>query len=78
MIMKSLAPCDHGYEQTFAALETSLLALGRPYLDLYLIHWPGVQGRKREDPQNTVLRGESWRALEELYKRGRYEYILDR
>ena len=53
-----------------AAFEKSLAALGRPHIDLYLIHWPGVQGKKREDPQNVALRRESWRAMEQIYNKG--------
>lgn len=64
------APRDHGYEKALAACEASLQALKRASLDLYLIHWPGAQGRKREDPQNSILRRESWRALEEMHRRG--------
>lgn len=66
-----IAPADQGFDKARAALEKSLAALGRSYLDLYLIHWPGAQGRKREDPQNAALRKESWRALEQLYSEGR-------
>ena len=66
----STAPRDQGYEKALAACEHSLQALGRPYLDLYLIHWPGTQGKKREDPHNATLRRESWTAMEELYRKG--------
>lgn len=69
-ILSLSAPSDHGFDKTLAAFDKSLAALGRSYLDLYLIHWPGAQGRKREDPQNSALRKESWRALEEIYKKG--------
>ena len=48
----------------------SLEALDCQYLDMYLIHWPGVQKLKREDPNNAELRKESWKALEKLYKKG--------
>ena len=64
------APADHGFDKALAAFEKSVSALGRSHLDLYLIHWPGSQGRKREDPQNAALRRESWRALEQLYTEG--------
>lgn len=65
------APSDHGFDKALAACDKSLAALGRQSpLDLYLIHWPGAQGRKREDPQNALLRKESWRALEQLYSEG--------
>ncbi|XP_050043910.1 uncharacterized oxidoreductase YtbE-like [Dermacentor andersoni] len=40
-------------------------------LDLLLLHWPGVQGRKPEDPEQAVLRKESWVELENLYSQGK-------
>jgi len=64
------APRDQGYEKALAAFELSLRALHRSQLDLYLIHWPGTQGLKRDDCQNTIFRRESWRALEELHRSG--------
>lgn len=38
--------------------------------DAYLIHWPGKQKLRANDPRNAELRGESWRALESLYDQG--------
>lgn len=55
---------DQGYETTLQAFETSLNLLGLDYLDLYLIHWPGVD--KYQD---------TWKALEKLYKDGRVRAI---
>ena len=57
---------SHGYRATHEAFEESLKRLGLDYLDLYLIHWPCP----RKD-----LYVESWRALEELYSRGRVRAI---
>ncbi|MDA4113638.1 MAG: aldo/keto reductase [Thaumarchaeota archaeon] len=50
---------DHGYDSALSACAKSLRRLGLGYIDLYLIHWPV-----------TELRGETWRALVELQRRG--------
>jgi methylglyoxal/glyoxal reductase len=50
---------DHGYDAALKACDRSLRRLGLGYIDLYLIHWPV-----------TELRGETWRALVELQRRG--------
>ncbi|MFF2481121.1 aldo/keto reductase [Paenibacillus sp. NPDC058071] len=55
---------DLGYEETLAAFDVTLAKLGLDYLDLYLIHWP-VAGKYKE----------AWRALEELYRKGRVKAI---
>jgi len=50
---------DHGYDSALSACDKSLRRLGLGYIDLYLIHWPV-----------TELRGETWKALMELQRRG--------
>jgi 2,5-diketo-D-gluconate reductase A len=50
-----------GYDTTMKACEESLKRLGRPYLDLYLIHWPAPA-------QDRFL--DTWRALIALQKAG--------
>lgn len=54
---------DAGYENAKKAFETSMEKLGLEYLDLYLIHQPfgDYYG--------------SWRAMEELYEKGRIKAI---
>ncbi len=55
---------DQGYKTTLAAYEASLERLQMDYLDLYLIHWP--KGKRSV---------ETWKALEELYAKGRVRAI---
>lgn len=50
---------DQGYDRALAAFEKSREALGLDVIDLYLIHWPGVNKYK-----------DTWRALERLYEEG--------
>jgi diketogulonate reductase-like aldo/keto reductase len=55
---------DQGYQTTFDAFEESIERLGTDYIDLYLIHWPKGE-----------LSVETWKALEEIYARGRVKAI---
>lgn len=55
---------DQGYDSTLRAFETSSKKLGLDMIDLYLIHWPGVDKYK-----------DTWRALERLKEEGRVRAI---
>lgn len=55
---------DQGYKTTLEAFEKSLEKLQTNYLDLYLIHWP-----------KGLRSVESWKALEEIYEKGRVKAI---
>lgn len=53
------------YEKTLAAYDSSLEKMGLDYLDLYLVHWPGID-------QNYI---EVYKALEKIYQDGRVRSI---
>jgi diketogulonate reductase-like aldo/keto reductase len=55
---------NQGYQTTFRAFEASLEKLQTDYIDLYLIHWPKGE-----------LSVETWKAMEELYEKGRIKAI---
>ncbi|KAG7171251.1 NADPH-dependent aldo-keto reductase,-like [Homarus americanus] len=70
-----LGPSDQGREKCKEAFYLSLSNLKLDYLDLFLIHWPGVKNLKPEDPKNRELRNQSWASLEEIYKSGKVRAI---
>ncbi|KAM6918503.1 glyoxal reductase isoform 2-T2 [Xenentodon cancila] len=66
-LTNKLWPGDYGYEAAKKACHDSCSKMGIKYFDLYLMHWPGSF---RSGCSNREMRAETWRALEELYKRG--------
>ncbi|MCQ2602479.1 MAG: aldo/keto reductase, partial [Clostridia bacterium] len=58
---------NQGYDTTIEAFYRSLEKLQFDYLDLYLIHWPIAFDFKAEYPKQFL---ETWRAMEDLYKKG--------
>ncbi|XP_065409040.1 integral membrane protein GPR137 isoform X1 [Chrysemys picta bellii] len=70
-----LGPRDQGKAEAEAACLRSLEQLACGYLDLYLIHWPGTQGKPQGDKGNRERRWESWRALEQMHHAGHLRAI---
>lgn len=69
-ITTKLAPTDQGHINAKRAALKSLKNLQLSYIDLYLIHWPGVEGVQANSQINSKLRKESWFDMVELYHQG--------
>lgn len=52
------------------AVKESLKKLDTSYLDLYLIHWPGVSRLPVYSPDNALIRSNTWRELVTLHRQG--------
>jgi diketogulonate reductase-like aldo/keto reductase len=65
-ITTKLRPADQGYEKAIAALCKSASYFDG-YIDLYLIHWPGVAKISPGDERNRTRREETWQALQDIY-----------
>ena len=74
-LTSKLAPKDHGAKRCEEAILNILRDLDTDYLDLFLVHWPGVQKLEVTDPQNRILRQESWKVMERFYREGKLRAI---
>lgn len=62
---------EKGYDETLAAVESSLANLQTDYLDVCLIHWPVSEKSPQRQEENIA----SWKALEQCYKQGKIRAI---
>ncbi|KAI5478194.1 hypothetical protein MNV49_005361 [Pseudohyphozyma bogoriensis] len=75
----------HSPDKVEPALDASLKRLGTDYLDLYLIHWPVAfkDAPSKQRPDQKIVLDDAltkdpmptWRAMEELVKKGKVKYI---
>jgi methylglyoxal/glyoxal reductase len=65
-VTTKLAPNDHG-EKAYAAVKESLARLELSYVDLVLVHWPGVKGLQGDDERLKGIRRTTWLMLQKLY-----------
>ncbi|CAK9298342.1 unnamed protein product [Gordionus sp. m RMFG-2023] len=74
-ITSKLATNNQGAEKAPKAIQETLDNLRTPYLDLFLIHWPGVQDLNEDDPQNREIRTQSWKCMEQAHLNGKLRAI---
>ena len=73
-IVSKLEPKAQG-AGAYDACCRSLEALGVTYIDMFLIHWPGVAGCKPADPSQAATRQQSWLCLQRLVTEGKARAI---
>lgn len=70
-ITSKLIPiASKGPDYVATTVKASLRQLQTDYIDLYLIHWPGVSGIPVTHPENVRYRLETWRKFVELQSSG--------
>jgi len=72
-ITSKLSPYD--MKNPRAALLKTVASLQTDYLDLYLIHWPGVARKPASHSDNKRLRIEAWNVLNEAKREGLVRHI---
>jgi diketogulonate reductase-like aldo/keto reductase len=63
---------EMGYEKTKETFHASLSRIETDYIDLYLIHWPCLNGEPKDWKELDI---ETWKAIEELYEEGKIKAI---
>lgn len=74
-IETKIAPYEHGRQATNKAVSESLKRFKLSYLDLVLVHWPGVAKTPPGDAKNKQMRAETWQELENLVGEGKIKSI---
>ncbi|KAL5253873.1 hypothetical protein ACHWQZ_G013590 [Mnemiopsis leidyi] len=71
VIVSKVHPRNHGYEKARASTLESISHF--KYIDMMLVHWPGMHGSAGVDMR--AVRTGTWRALEELMQSGQLRGI---
>lgn len=64
-----------GYSGVVSACEDSLRLLGTDYIDLLMLHWPGIANAALDSPKHAAGREEAWRAMADLQRAGKVRRI---
>jgi len=74
-VTSKISPYEQGSEKAFRACENILERLDIGYLDLVLIHWPGVAKQQLQSPDNAGKRYETWKVMEQFHDKGLFKAI---
>ena len=65
-----------GYNETLDAFAGILQSLQTDYVDLLLIHWPGIPQRMIGNSIGAEIRIQTWQALEKIFQQNQVRFIL--
>ncbi|KAG2422338.1 hypothetical protein HYH02_015455, partial [Chlamydomonas schloesseri] len=74
-LTSKVSPYEQGRGAARRAVEGICERLGTDYLDLVLVHWPGVARTPPHSAANAQQRAATWGELQQLYKEGRVRAI---
>ena len=69
-VTSKVSPYEQGTDKAERACRDILERLGIEYLDLLLIHWPGVARKAIDSDINAIKRAETWRVMEQFMHQG--------
>ena len=74
-VTSKISPYEQGFEKALRACEKILERLDIGYVDLVLIHWPGVAKQQLQSTSNAGKRYETWQVMEQFYDKGLFKAI---
>ncbi|KAF6255387.1 Aldo/keto reductase [Scenedesmus sp. NREL 46B-D3] len=74
-ITSKVSPYEQGTEKATLACQQILHRLQTDYVDLVLVHWPGVARADAASPRNAELRWQTWQVLEQMQRQGKARAI---
>ncbi|KDO19970.1 hypothetical protein SPRG_13075 [Saprolegnia parasitica CBS 223.65] len=74
-VTTKVSPRFMGYDNTKTCVGQCLRDLGLDYVDLMLVHWPGTQGMRTDDPRQKDNRVGTLRALKEGFEAGHLKAV---
>jgi len=74
-VTSKISPYEQGFDKAREACENICSRLDIGYVDLVLIHWPGVSKTPLESHENAQKRRETWTVMEEFYSKGHFKAL---
>lgn len=74
-VTSKISPYEQGFDKAREACENICSRLDIGYVDLVLIHWPGVSKTPLESLENAKKRRETWTVMEEFYLKGHFKAL---